>query len=537
MTPISGDNPLAAVSEALRQRDPRRAAALAEAALSTGARHPLLYTARAMWLSEQGRNGEALTDFRTAEAMGPLNPALKNAIALCLMRQDRSAEAVKEYDAVLALMPNAAPIHCRKGWACEMAGDLENARSAHERAIALDPKFAEALGRLAYLAARRAAWAEARDYAGRALALGRQPAASLALAMAALEDKTSDAEAHLNTVLSDDQAGPTDKRLANGLMGDLFDRQDRCDAAFAFYTEANRIAAGMVSRPAGALPMLETVQHLRRRFESMAPRPHVASTEPARHIFVLGFLRSGTTLVQEILAARDDTAVLDEKDALIDSVDAFMSGVDGLDRLWASDAATLDRYRAAYWQRVKGFGVDVAGKVLVDKMPLATVRIPLIQKLFPDAAIIFVQRDPRDVVWSCFRQRFVMNAATQELLTLTGAARLYAETMQLAALYREKLSPKLFELRLEDLIGDFDGRMRALCDFTGLDWRDSMRDFAGRSAAHAVTTPSSIQIVRGLNRQGVGRWRRYAGPMASVESVLAPWVERLGYAAGEQERE
>jgi Tfp pilus assembly protein PilF len=532
MTPISGDNPLAAVSEALRQRDPRRAAELAEAALRAGARHPLLYTARAMWLSEQGRNDEALVAFRTAETMGPLNPALKNAIALCLMRLDRPAEAVKEYDAVLALMPEAAPIHCRKGWACEMAGDLENARAAHERAIALDPKFAEALARLAYLAARRAAWSEARDYAGRALALGRQPAATLALAMAALEDKAGDAEALLKTILSDDQAGPTDKRLANGLMGDLCDRLDRCEEAFAFYSEANRIAAGM-ARSAGALPMLETVQHLRRRFESMAPRPRAASTEPARHIFVLGFLRSGTTLVQEILAARDDTVVLDEKDALIDGVEAFMTGVDGLDRLWASDAATLDRYRAAYWQRVKGFGIDVTGKVLVDKMPLATVRLPLIQKLFPDAAIVFVRRDPRDVVWSCFRQRFVMNAATQELLTLEGAARLYAETMQLAALYREKLSPKLFELGLEDLISDFDGRVRALCDFAGLDWQDGMRDFAGRSADHAVTTPSSIQIVRGLNSQGVGRWRRYAGPMAAVESVLAPWVER--YAASEQQ--
>lgn len=535
MTPASGDNPLQAVSEALRQRDPRRAAAMAQVQLDAGVRHPLLYTARAIWLSEDGRNGEALADFRTAETMGPVNPALKAALALCLMRLDRPAEAVREYDAVLALTPNAAPIHFRKAWALELAGDLEQARRSHEQAVALDPGLGEALARLAFLAARRADWAVARAHAHKALKLGPYPAAHLALAMAALdEDDYAAAEAALKIVMSDERAGATDQRLAAGLMGDVCDRLDRRDDAYAYYSHANSIAEKLIPKPSGTLPMLETVRQLRRHFEAMPPRPHrAASTVSGRHIFVLGFLRSGTTLIQEILAARDDTVVLDEKDALVDAVGAFMSDIGGLDRLWGADEATLERYRAAYWDRVKTF-VDPAGKVLVDKMPFATIRIPLIQRLFPDAAIVFAMRDPRDVVWSCFRQRFVLNATTAELLTIDGAAKLYAETMQLAELYRQKLSPHLFDLRLEDLIDDFDGRTKALCDFAGLDWQEGMRAFAGQSAGHAVTTPSAGQIVRGLNRQGVGRWRRYAPHMQLAEDILAPWVERFGYARDEQ---
>jgi Tfp pilus assembly protein PilF len=537
MTPISGDaNPLQAVSDALRQRDPRRAAAIAEAALKAGGRHPLLYTARAMWLSEQGHNHEALTDFRTAEAMGPVNPALKNAIALCLMRLDRPADAAREYDVLLALTPNAAPVHFRKGWALELAGDLNGARQALERAVACDPAFGEALARLAFLAARRAAYGEARAYAAKALALAPLPAAMLALAMAELDaGALAEAGAHARAVLEASQAGPTDRRMAAGLIGDICDRQDRCAEAFASYTEANQIAQALVPRAAAALSMVDTVRALVRHFEAMAPRPHPpAGPKPARHIFVLGFLRSGTTLIQEVLAARNDTVVLDEKDALGDAVEAFMTDISGLDRLWRADEAVLAQYRHAYWERVKGFGLDVSNAVLVDKMPLATVRIPLIQRLFPDAAIVFAMRDPRDVVWSCFRQRFVMNAATAELLTLDGAARLYDETMRLADLYRQKLSPRLFELRLEDLIADFDGRTRALCEFAGLAWQPGMREFADRSSDHGVTTPSALQVVRGLNRQGIGRWRRYAGPMAVVQERLAPWVKRFGYETDEQ---
>lgn len=536
MTPNPGDNPLLAVSEALRQRDPRRAAAIAEASLAAGVRHPLLFTARAMWLSEEGRHEEALVDFRTAEAMGPVNPALKAALALCLMRLDRPAEAAREYDAVLALTPKAAPIHFRKAWALELAGDLAGARAAHEQAVTLDPNFGEALARLAFLAARSATWSAARDYAHRALAFALYPAAQLALGMAALEeDDFAEAEACLKTVFAGERVGASDKRIAAGLLGDVCDRQGRCEDAYRYYAEANRIAQGLVPPSIGVLPMYETVRQLRQHFEAMPPRSKLAAGPVGdRQIFILGFLRSGTTLIQEILAARDDTVVLDEKDALADAANAFMRDVAGLDRLWAADEATLNQYRETYWRRVREFGVEPSGKVLVDKMPFATTRIPLIQRLFPGATIVFAMRDPRDVVWSCFRQRFALNATTVELLTLEGAARLYDETMRLADLYRQKLSPNLIEVRLEELIADFEGQTKVLCERAGLIWQDSMRDFASRSAAHAVTTPSSVQIVRGLNRQGVGRWRRYASEMSAVDTILAPWVERFGYAEDDQ---
>jgi tetratricopeptide (TPR) repeat protein len=522
------------VAEALRSRDPRCAATLADAAMAGGLRHPILFSARALWLSEQGRHEEALADFKRAEAMAPPNATTKNAIALCLAKLGRHAEAIEEYVAAIALLPTSAQLHYRKGWVHEMAGDLVLARHAHERAISLQPDYADALGRLAFLAARLGEWHDARSFAAHALELdSRQIAAELTLAMCELEDNSYDAaEQALNRALNSKHAGATDFYLALGLLGDLRDKQDRAGDAFAFYERANNLVRKTHPTGAGATTMYETTLALCKYFETLTPPPQAAGDKPdpkLPHIFLLGFLRSGTTLLEQVLASHSDVVAIEEKDTLADAVRAYMAQPKDLERLWAASEETLAGDREAYWRRVRAFGVEPEGKVVVDKMPINTIKIPVISRLFPDATILLAIRDPRDVVLSCFRRSFGFNASTNEFLTLESTARFYDAVMRLAELYRTKLSPKLYQLRLEDLVDDFDGQARPLCDFIGLPWTETMREFAERSKARAIPTPSAIQVIRGLNRQGVGQWKRYRDQMAPVLPILRPWVERYGY--------
>ena len=104
----------------------------------------------------------------------------------------------------------------------------------------------------------------------------------------------------------------------------------------------------------------------------------------------------------------------------------------GLRALLRADARELGVLRERYWREVREAGLEVAGKVFVDKHPLHSLKLPLIARLFPNAKILFAYRDPRDVVLSCFRRRFNMNPAMYQLLTLEGAAAFYDATMQLA---------------------------------------------------------------------------------------------------------
>ena len=149
--------------------------------------------------------------------------------------------------------------------------------------------------------------------------------------------------------------------------------------------------------------------------------------------------------------------------------------------------------------------------------------------MFPRAKILFALRDPRDVVLSCFRRRFAMNAGMYEFTSLETTAAYYGAVMRLMDIYREKLALDLLEVRHERLIADFDGETRRLCDFLGLEFRDDMRAFAGRAQTQNIDTPSGAQLARGLSDQGLDQWRHYALQLQPVLAWLAPFVTRFGY--------
>jgi hypothetical protein len=248
-------------------------------------------------------------------------------------------------------------------------------------------------------------------------------------------------------------------------------------------------------------------------------------------VFVLGFPRSGTTFLGQVLQSHPEVVTLDEQETLADASLRFIAEPGGLARLAASDEGELAPLREAYWRRARAAGAEPAGKVFVDKLPMNTIGLPLIARMFPAAKVIFVRRDPRDVVLSAFRRQFVVNAATWELLTLEGAARFYDAVMRLFELYRAGLALDLRVQSHEALVADFDAESRALAAFLGLDWSEARADIAGPSRQGRIATPSAGQITGGLSGEGVGQWRRYAAQLAPALPILRPWAELFGYEA------
>src|SRR6202012_70679 len=227
-----------------------------------------------------------------------------------------------------------------------------------------------------------------------------------------------------------------------------------------------------------------------------------------------------------------DIVTLEERPTLLPAIERYLDPPDGLDALAEMDEATAEALRREYWARVRAFGAEPDGKVFVDKQPFYTLWLPLIVKLFPDAKLVIPRRDPRDVVLSCFRRPFLMTPVTWEFLDLERGAQVFDAAMRILDLTCERSALPVFDYRHEDLIEDFDGVCGALCHFLGVAWNDRLRDFADTARSRRVTTPSATQVGRGLNRDGVGAWRAY-GPQAEVmQPILAPWVERLGYAPG-----
>ena len=435
--------------------------------------------------------------------------------------------------------------HFDRGVLLEKNNDLNGARSTYQLVVVLDPGHVEALASLAWLDAQAGDSRSARTWGELALKLdGVNVLARMALAFAELQDKQLEAAGkRLAQLYADPALTPVNRSIVLGLIGDLNDAQGDAARAFKAYDAANaqlKALYAMFDAP-GRETALGHARRLIDWFEAADAKPwrqppaaRTKASDPKAHVFLVGFPRSGTTLLETVLAGHPEVVTLEEKDSLAQAADAYLGSSQGLERLASISSGEALRQRDAYWSAVRSFGVEPRGRVFIDKMPLATVLLPIVSQIFPNARVLFAVRDPRDVVLSCFRRRFGMNAATYELLTLDGAATYYDAVMTLADVYRHMLPIPQHLVRYESLVEDFEGTVRSACDFLDLEWNSNMADVAATARSRGISTPSAAQLAGGLNREGQGAWRRYREQMTPVLPVLEPWVKRFGYEASDQ---
>ena len=516
-----------------QNRDFVAAAALAEETLAGGFEHPMLLNIVATRLEQEGKYLAALKLLGRAVAIAPNDVGARNALALCLQRLDRPAEALYHIDELLKQQPQLAFAHVNKGNSLMTLGSLGAAKTCQLHAFELEPKNFSATAALASIATHRGQHSEARQWADRTLAAAPGfPDAILSLAAADLADgDAASAEKRLRQLINDSRAGPVDRARATGLLGDVFDAAGRYDEAFEAYNTCNLSLRQIHHRFAGsnvlgyARALTDAVKQLNAPWSTAAASP----SEAAGHAFLVGFPRTGTTLVEVVLDGNPRVASLEEHELLADGVLAFMREPVTFQALAHADAADVDALREAYWRRVKSAGVDVAGKVFVDKHPLNSLKLPLIAKLFPEAKILFAIRDPRDVVLSCFRRRFQMNPSMYEFLTLSGAAAFYDAVMAFAYTAKGSLALDWHEIRYERLIRNFEEEMRRICDYLSLDWMASMGEFGERVQSREHATPSTAQLSQGLVTSATAQWRHYESHLKPALATLDPWIERLGY--------
>lgn len=529
------------VDSALRGHGLEAAARLALQALAEGVEHPAVLNLAATARYGEGRFEEAAQLLKRARALAPKDPHVLNSLGACLQALGRTDAALQAYDDALRVDPHMAAAHFNRGTLLEGFNDIKGSRSAYERATALDPNYVEPLASLAWLNAQAGDADSARVHGERALALS--PAnllARMALASADLQRGDLTAAAGRLSALNQDPAlTPVNRSIVLGLTGDLRDTEGRPAEAFAAYESSNAelkaLNAAQFEAP-GMETTLEQVRRLTSWFEAADPEPwrqappaRPRAAEPTAHIFLVGFPRSGTTLLDNVLAAHPQVVSLEEKGCLEIVSAPYLASGDGLERLARISPGEAARQREAYWSMVRGFGVEPRGRVFIDKMPLASVQLPVVAKLFPNARVLFARRDPRDVVLSCFRRRFGMNPSMYQLLTLEGAAAYYDAVMRLSELYRDLLPLPQHLVRYESLVDDFEDTARAACGFLGIEWDQRLFDFAASARARGISTPSAPQVVRGLNREGQGAWRRYREQMTPVLPLLEPWVRLFGY--------
>lgn len=247
--------------------------------------------------------------------------------------------------------------------------------------------------------------------------------------------------------------------------------------------------------------------------------------------FLIGFPRSGTTLLHQILDGHPGLEVLEEEPFITVGRGAIAQGRGSL-------KAAFSGMSGAEWDTLKNELLTVYGELrtkgentkIIDKLPLHIIDVPLILKMFPKAKFIVALRHPFDCTLSCFMQNFSLNNAMLNFTNLEDTTLLYEEIFSLWLKYKEELKPDFMYVRYEDVIDDLEKEARRMTRFLGLEWDPEVLNY--REAAllkKRINTPSYHQVIQPIYKDAAGRWKRYEKFFAPYRKRLVPFCDAFGY--------
>ena len=248
-------------------------------------------------------------------------------------------------------------------------------------------------------------------------------------------------------------------------------------------------------------------------------------------VFMIGFPRSGTTLLDSILRSHTDIEVVEEKpmiEILISNIKNFTNG--NLKRLNELNDDNLKELRNVYFEKRKIYLENNSNsKIIIDKLPLNIIYVPEILRVFPNARFIFSLRHPYDSVLSCYFQNFKLNSSMSNFLKLEDSANFYDTVMQLWTTYKKIFNPKVYELKYEDLIFSFENSVKKVLNFLEIEWKDDLYNFNEIAKKRRITTPSYYQVTQPINNKAIGRWKNYNNQLNETKLIIKKWGNFYNY--------
>jgi tetratricopeptide (TPR) repeat protein len=428
------------------------------------------------------RIDEAVSDLEQAAALAPRNVVLLNNLARALRDIGRTPDAIKVCEQVIALTPDSTEAWGLLGGSRLELGDKPGAIEAIDRAVALDPSNIQALG---------VRWQ-----------------------MDVLPLDHPDL-ARLTTIVTDDTLPAADRATLELALFKAYDKADQLDEAMAHLHRGNTLRRS--AEPYDIDAHRAVFERLKAAFEAgVAPLDAAAIAEvpaPARPVFIVGMPRSGTSLVEQILASHSQVQGAGELDAL--SAEARKLG-------WYPGKAPQPLDRTALLTLRRGYLDSLAryasGKpVMTDKTPLNFRHVGIALAAMPEARVLFMQRDSRATCWSNYSNNFT-GRANNFGQSMTDTAEMYRIHLDLAAFWQKHFPDRVTVVPYERLTEHQEEESRKLVAAAGLDWEDACLDF--HKTKRAVRTVSSTQVRRKMYTGSSQAWQRYA-------DHIRPMLDRL----------
>ena len=533
----TGNNPLAQAAALMQRGDAAGAYKLCQQLIDRMPQEANLWYLVGMAAFRLGRGEEALQHLDRALEIRPRGPIMRMNRGQVRIALGRPDEGVEDLEVAIQAKPDLAEAHERLTAVLAQLGRHAEAIEACRRALQRFPNALEIRARLAAVLEQKSLLDEARQEAE--AVLRAQPGHDRAeFTLAKIEARGGDLAAARKRLegLLKRRLAPAQVSAIAGELARILEKLGAHEAAFEAAERANRASLEMVP-PAlrDSRAVLERVSRCRQFFGPDRSPPAADQMAGGREppIFLVGFPRSGTTLTEQILSAGGHARASDEQ-PIIPSLLAELCRQHGEENFPALLADLTAEELAALRERYWVLAEEMCGPLpqdqrFLDKLPLNLADLGLIHWLFPEARVLVLLRDPRDVCVSCFFNQFVPNEAMIQFTSFERTVRFYTVVMGLWLHYREALQLDYREVRYEDLVGDLETTVRSLYDFCGLRWTDAALKFHEKVSERDIRTPSYTAVNQPIYKASVRRWQRYEPQIQDHIAPLKPFVERFGY--------
>lgn len=434
---------------------------------------------------------------------------------ILLNELQETEQAIKCLKHALSLDGNDIDAWCELTNLYEKTNDLEQAATTNQRALNIDSRHPTALIDAARIAKRQHDLAAALNYLDNILAaqLPMRNAVEYWYERADILDQTG---AYEEAFSAYQQANHL---VAQSPRHKKFDKQ-------ALYQRLATIKAGLAERkPAPKKGFFS------RLFGARDYAPKTRQWELGGHIcFLIGFPRSGTTLVDTILNAHDQVTSIEELPT-IETVLKHLSN-NNQNHWWPDfkNQADWPELRALYFEQLKPQLKQNQPELIVDKLPFRFLQALFIKELLPQARFLFVERQPADVILSNFMQNYSPNETFTHFNDLDEAVKVYDQSMQLWYRIREHLGDQLMTVKYEDLVATPEQSTAQVCQFLGIEFTADMLNTEKRLASRdRVSTNSYAQVAQDLYQKSVNRWQHYSHAFEAHQELLDKHRKKLNY--------
>jgi tetratricopeptide (TPR) repeat protein len=522
-------------------------------------------------LREQGDLEEAIKNFNKVISLNPNYVDAYNNMAATLEKQGKLEEALKAYKKAVAIKPDYADAYYNMASTLEKQGKLEDAVMSYTKAISIKPDYADAYFNMASTLEGQGKLEEAIDAYKKTLDIKPDYSEAWSNGARALEgwNKLEQLELWLKKAFQACEILPPELQfqqakllwrnkeyekttnivktinfdlITDDLKKECLNLEAKCfealkdfDKAYKSFDEMNSLAKK--SKEYAQCNPESYIEEKRNQLAKLKSRPvpifpdyttPQPNSDPA---FLVGFPRSGTTLLDTILRSHSRIEVVEEK-ATTKAAQTFIyknNHSDIVNRLLPP--AILSGARKAYHAELNKHLSQVnSSSICIDKLPLNLVKTPLINHLYPRAKFILALRHPLDAILSCWMQNFALNPAMAVMTDLDQTVDLYCLGMETFKKAWTDYKLNVHLIRYEDLLENLAEETTALLQFLDLDWEPQMKDYQDTAIKRGkINTPSYSQVVQPIYKSAKYRWLKYEKYLGKYLEQVTPWINEFGY--------